>query len=235
MAGLSGAIGALVAHRDSLFLKRLSEDYKLDLAELTAKYLEAPAPAEKKKRVIKVRVSEDGKEIRCQGVTAKKEQCSFGPLPGQCFCKRHLPPATATEQPPTEQPQPESPQPDMPTIPEEPTPARDSPFEELELTPLLQLETPASEPKTEPPPEPRNLLEEIETLAAIHYEEKLEVLEQEQSALLDLLREQEAEEQAALAASDLPAPYEPPADSPSPPKAPPKRRQSIRPKVAKKK
>mgnify|MGYP003344549793 FL=1 len=77
MAGLTGAIQALVAHRDALFLKRLAEDYKLDLAELTSKYLEAPAPVEKKKRQIKVKVSADGKEIRCQGVTAKKEQCSF--------------------------------------------------------------------------------------------------------------------------------------------------------------
>ena len=117
MAGLTGAIQALVAHRDALFLKRLAEDYKLDLAELTSKYLEAPAPVEKKKRQIKVKVSADGKEIRCQGQTAKKEQCSFQPLAGKCFCKRHLPadlPAPAPASEPEEQLEF-----GLPTIPEE--------------------------------------------------------------------------------------------------------------------
>jgi len=230
MAGLTVAIQALVAHRDALFLKRLSEDYKLDLAELTGKYLEAPAPAEKKKRVIKVKVSADGKEIRCQGMTAKKEQCSFGPLPGQCFCKRHLQADTApqAEQPP----QPSSPEEQLPVIPEEEPVTEDDQVGFDKLSPLAPLKALESDGETEDSATPRNLLEEIEEMAEREYEQVQLRNEQEQESLLELLRQQEAEEAAAM--QELPAPYEPPPASPSPPKAAPKRRQSIRPKVAKK-
>ena len=54
-------VEALVAHRDELFLKRIAEEYKLDLAELCAKFLDVPAPKEKKKRAIKVKLTADGK------------------------------------------------------------------------------------------------------------------------------------------------------------------------------
>jgi hypothetical protein len=94
MATFSSAISALVAHRDTLFLQKIAEDYSLNFEELSAKFITVQVP--RKKREIKVKVSADGKEIRCQGLTAKKEQCSFGPLPGKCFCKRHEPKETET-------------------------------------------------------------------------------------------------------------------------------------------
>lgn len=93
----------LVAQRDAEFLKTIAADYKLDYEELVAKYL-VKAPEVKKKREVKVKVTKDGEEIRCKGVTAKKEQCSFQPLKGQCFCKRHLPKEEAPKEAPKEAP-----------------------------------------------------------------------------------------------------------------------------------
>jgi hypothetical protein len=268
-AGLTSAIQALVAHRDAQFLKRLSEDYSLDLAELTSKYLEAPPPAEKKKRVIKVKMTADGKEIRCQGQTAKKEQCSFGPLPGKCFCKRHLPaetPAPPAEQPagdlppiPEEDPylrdmeesvklmvhqveelreayqaigraEPESPEPAAAPEPEpEPfTVAEEDKVGFDQLSPLAPLKSLSDDDETQDPSTPRNLMDEMEQAMQEQYERAQQRAEEEQEALLAALRRQEEQEYV---------PYEPPAaspPSPSPVKAPPKRRQSSRPKVAKK-
>lgn len=271
MAGLTGAIQALVAHRDALFLKRLAEDYKLDLAELTSKYLEAPAPVEKKKRQIKVKVSADGKEIRCQGQTAKKEQCSFQPLAGKCFCKRHLPADLPAPAPASE---PEDPQLEfgLPTIPEEepksaaerlqdmldslgsdsdsetedpsakeygepvyseedlrgpaaPAPVPETPMAEVwaGLSPLAPLKS--------LPPSPETAEKSPCNLWAKHFEQQ----EAEQEQMLESLRQQELMEQMGHPEIDTSVPYEPPVASPSPPKVPAKRRQSIRPKVAKKK
>lgn len=88
---LVSQIAQLVAQRDAEFLKAVATDYKLNYEELVAKYL-VKAPEVKKKREVKVKVTKEGEEgPRCKGVTAKKEQCSFQPLKGGCFCKRHMP------------------------------------------------------------------------------------------------------------------------------------------------
>ena len=90
------ALQALVAHRDTLFLTRIAEDYKLDLEELKGKYTETCAVAFKvpKKRQAKVtKVAEPGAApaaAKCCATTAKKEQCKFSCLTGEVFCKRHL-------------------------------------------------------------------------------------------------------------------------------------------------
>ena len=225
-------VEALVAHRDELFLKRIAEEYKLDLAELCAKFLEAPAPKEKKKRAIKVKLTADGKEIRCQGFTAKKEQCSFGPLPGQCFCKRHLP-ASATPAVPEvpETPALLSPIPEAPEASESPAPFTVAEEDKVGFDQL----SPLAPAKSSEPPSlegtPCNLWAKLEEVQAEADQEELERelermrrSEQEQEDLLAALRKQEEEAE----------PYEPPADSPSPVKKAPKRRQSVRPKVAKK-
>lgn len=270
MAGLTGAIQALVAHRDALFLKRLAEDYSLDLAELTSKYLEAPAPVEKKKRQIKVKLSADGKEIRCQGQTAKKEQCSFGPLPGQCFCKRHLPAQAAPAPAPAAEPTTTQ---DLPVIFEEeeeepksaaerlqelladsdsetedpsakdygepvyseedlygPAPAAPAPVPETPMAEVWAGLSPLA-PLKSLPPSPETAEKSPCNLWAKHFEQQ----EAEQEQMLESLRQQELMEQMGHPEIDTSVPYEPPVASPSPPKAPPKRRQSIRPKVAKKK
>jgi len=90
------ACDALVRERDRVFLTRISTEYNLPIAELEAKYLEAAesaikVPKVKKARVAKVTV-EGGKPeaSKCQALTAKKGQCSFASLKGECFCKRHL-------------------------------------------------------------------------------------------------------------------------------------------------
>jgi hypothetical protein len=90
------ACDALARERDRVFIMRVSTDYKIDFTELEAKYLvEAETaikvPKQKKARVAKVSV-EGGKPVeeRCQALTAKKGQCSFSSLKGECFCKRHL-------------------------------------------------------------------------------------------------------------------------------------------------
>jgi|LakMenE09Jun09ns_1017247.scaffolds.fasta_scaffold06160_1 hypothetical protein len=224
-------VEALVAHRDELFLKRIAEEYKLDLAELCAKFLEAPVPKEKKKRAIKVRLTADGKEIRCQGFTAKKEQCSFGPLEGQCFCKRHLP-ASAPAEGTVTGPDLLSPIPEAPEAPEEPEPFTVPEEDQVGFDKL----SPLAPAKSSEPPSlegtPCNLWAKLEEVQAEADQEELERemermrrSEQEQEDLLAALRKQEEEAE--------PAPYEPPANSPSPKKAS-KRRQSVRPKVAKK-
>ena len=228
-------VEALVAHRDELFLKRIAEEYKLDLAELCAKFLDVPAPKEKKKRAIKVKLTADGKEIRCQGFTAKKEQCSFGPLAGQCFCKRHLP-ASATSDAPAEGvatgPEPLSPIPEALEAPEEP----EEPFTVAEEDQVgFDKLSPLAPAKSSEPPSlegtPCNLWAKLEEVQAAADQEELEREmeqmrrnEQEQEDLMAALRKQEEEEQEQ---------YEPPVASPSP-KKPVKRRQSVRPKVAKK-
>ena len=90
------ALQALVAHRDTLFLTRIAEDYKLDLEELKGKYTETCSGAFKvpKKRQAKVtKVAEPGAAptaAKCCATTAKKEQCKFSCLAGEVFCKRHL-------------------------------------------------------------------------------------------------------------------------------------------------
>jgi len=221
MSSFVFAVESLVAHRDELFLKRLSEDYKLDLAELCAKFIEVPAPKEKKKRAIKVRLTADGKEIRCQGFTAKKEQCSFGPLEGQCFCKRHLPPSTPAPAPAQTHTL-LSPIPELPEVPEEPSTEDQVGFDKL---------SPLAPTKTFDPPSlggtPCNLwakLEEVQSEADWEELERMRLSEQNQEDFLTALRKQEAAEAA----------YEPPLSSPPSPVKPTKRRQSARPKVAKK-
>ena len=90
------ALQALVAHRDTLFLTRIAEDYKLDFEELKVKYTETCSGAFKvpKKRQAKVtKVAEPGAAptaAKCCATTAKKEQCKFSCLAGEVFCKRHL-------------------------------------------------------------------------------------------------------------------------------------------------
>ena len=90
------ACDALARERDRVFLLRVSTDYNLPFAELEAKYLETAEAAIKVPKVKKVRVAkvtvEGGKPEppKCQALTAKKGQCSFAALKGECFCKRHL-------------------------------------------------------------------------------------------------------------------------------------------------
>lgn len=94
------ACDALARERDRVFLLQVSADYNIAFEELEAKYLVAAesaikVPKHKKVRVAKVTV--EGKEPkakpegeRCQALTAKKGQCSFSALKGECYCKRHL-------------------------------------------------------------------------------------------------------------------------------------------------
>lgn len=94
------ACDALARERDRVFLLQVAADYNIAFEELEAKYLVAAesaikVPKQKKPRVAKVTV--EGKEPktkpegeRCQALTAKKGQCSFSSLKGECFCKRHL-------------------------------------------------------------------------------------------------------------------------------------------------
>lgn len=105
------ACDALVRERDRVFLERIAQDYKLDLAELEAKYLTAAeaaikVPRQYKKREPKVAVAvavegvapaKPAKEPKakpeakcCAGTTAKKQPCKFSALKGEVFCKRHL-------------------------------------------------------------------------------------------------------------------------------------------------
>ena len=90
------ALQALVAHRDTLFLTRIAEDYKLDFEELKVKYTETCSGAFKvpKKRQAKVtKVAEPGAAptaAKCCATTAKKEQCKCSCQAGEVFCKRHL-------------------------------------------------------------------------------------------------------------------------------------------------
>jgi hypothetical protein len=239
-------VQSLVAARDLQFLERVAQDYKLDLAELTAKFLEVPPAAaeeKKKKRAIKIRLTSDGKEIRCQGFTAKKEQCSFGPLPGQCFCKRHLPASAAPEAPEAPAQVPETPAeaPEAPEAPEEAEPftvAEEDKVGFEDLSPLMALAPSKSLESSSHEGTPCNLWAKLEEVQAEADQEELDreltrrqALEKEHEDMLAALRKQE---EAESESEPEPAPYEPPANSPSPPKKAQKRRQSIRPKVAKK-
>lgn len=89
------ACDALARERDRVFLLRVAADYKIPFEELEAKYLvEAEAaikvPKQKKPRAAKVSVEGKPDGERCQALTAKKGQCSFSALKGECYCKRHL-------------------------------------------------------------------------------------------------------------------------------------------------
>lgn len=99
MSSFAETISAIVHHRDTEFIKRVAEDYKLDFDELKAKYTETSEKASvkvAKKR--KATVVVDGEEVpkktkgersACEGITAKKEPCKFSALKGGCFCLRH--------------------------------------------------------------------------------------------------------------------------------------------------
>jgi hypothetical protein len=251
-------VEALVAHRDELFLKRLAEEYKLDLAELCAKFLEVPVAKEKKKRAIKVKLTSDGKEIRCQGFTAKKEQCSFGPLPGQCFCKRHMPASAAPaapEEPEAQGPNPLTPIPEEPAEPEAPAPFTVPEEDKVgfdQLTPLTPAKSPEGTPcnlwakleEVQAEAEQAELDRELTRRQALEKEHEdmlaaLRKTEKEHEDMLAALRKaeqeavQEAMEELGIELEPGQVPYEPPVCTPSPKKAP-KRRQSMRPKVAKK-
>lgn len=94
------ACDALARERDRVFLQRVSTDYNIPFDELEAKYLvEAEGaikvPKQKKPRAAKVSV--EGAD-RCQALTAKKGQCSFSALKGECFCKRHMKAQTEPKQ-----------------------------------------------------------------------------------------------------------------------------------------
>jgi hypothetical protein len=94
------ACDALARERDRVFLLQVSTDYNIAFEELEAKYLVAAESAikvPKQKKVRAAKVTVEGKEPkvkpegeRCQALTAKKGQCSFSSLKGECFCKRHL-------------------------------------------------------------------------------------------------------------------------------------------------
>jgi hypothetical protein len=125
MASFADAINALVAERDRQFVERIATEYSLDLAELTAKYLETAAAAIKiprkyKKREpkeVKVTVVDGEKPVKapkapkapkektcCTAQTSKKEPCKFSALKGEVFCLRHLKASQTTENP--EEPKP---------------------------------------------------------------------------------------------------------------------------------
>lgn len=88
------ACDALCRERDRVFLQRVSTDYNIPFDELEAKYLteaEAAIKMPKTKAPRKAKVTVDGAETnKCQAMTAKKVQCTFSALKGECFCKRHL-------------------------------------------------------------------------------------------------------------------------------------------------
>jgi hypothetical protein len=89
------ACDALARERDRVFLVRVSTDYNIPFEELEAKYLveaESAIKVPKKKGVRKAKVTVEGQvdAPKCQALTAKKGQCSFSALKGECFCKRHL-------------------------------------------------------------------------------------------------------------------------------------------------
>ena len=89
------ACDALARERDRVFLMRVSTDYNIAFEELEAKYLvEAESaikvPKKKGPRKAKVTVEGQAEAPKCTAMTAKKGQCSFSALKGECFCKRHL-------------------------------------------------------------------------------------------------------------------------------------------------
>ncbi len=108
------ACDALARERDRVFLLQVSTDYKIPFEELEAKYLVAAesaikVPKQKKVRVAKVSVEGKPDAERCQALTAKKGQCSFSPLKGECYCKRHL--KQQSEAPKQDIPKPVKPEP----------------------------------------------------------------------------------------------------------------------------
>jgi hypothetical protein len=89
------ACDALARERDRVFLLKVSADYNIPYEELEAKYLveaEAAIKVPKKKGPRKAKVTVEGQTEapKCTAMTAKKGQCSFSALKGECFCKRHL-------------------------------------------------------------------------------------------------------------------------------------------------
>ena len=113
------ACDALARERDRVFLLQVSTDYKIAFEELEAKYLVAAesaikVPKQKKVRAAKVTVEGE----RCQALTAKKGQCSFSPLKGECYCKRHL--KQQSEAPKQDIPKPVKPAPKKATVKVEP-------------------------------------------------------------------------------------------------------------------
>jgi hypothetical protein len=89
------ACDALARERDRVFLQQVAADYNIAFEELEAKYLVAAesaikVPKQKKPRVAKVTVEGQTEAPKCQALTAKKGQCSFSALKGECYCKRHL-------------------------------------------------------------------------------------------------------------------------------------------------
>jgi hypothetical protein len=89
------ACDALARERDRVFLLRVSTDYNIAFEELEAKYLveaESAIKVPKKKGPRKAKVTVEGQTEapKCTAMTAKKGQCSFSALKGECFCKRHL-------------------------------------------------------------------------------------------------------------------------------------------------
>lgn len=85
------AIATALRARELSFIAQVAKDYNLPVAELTEKYY-AKKPATKKPKAVVV----EGAAVKCCGITAKKEQCKFGPLPGEKMCKRHMT-ASATD------------------------------------------------------------------------------------------------------------------------------------------
>lgn len=106
------AVDKMVRERDTAFLQKISDDYKLPFEELEAKYLKVSDAAVKVKRAYKKRepkmveiINSDGEKVQvavkankeegskekktCEAQTSKKEACKFSSLKGGCFCKRH--------------------------------------------------------------------------------------------------------------------------------------------------
>jgi len=108
------ACDALARERDRVFLLKVAADYNIAFEELEAKYLVAAesaikVPKQKKVRAAKVSVEGKPEGERCQALTAKKGQCSFSPLKGECYCKRHL--KQQSEAPKQDVPKPVKPEP----------------------------------------------------------------------------------------------------------------------------
>jgi hypothetical protein len=106
------AVDKMVRDRDSAFLRKIAEDYKLPFEELESKYLATAEAVVKVKRPYKKRepkmveiTNENGEKVQvpvakkeedsnkekktCEAHTSKKEPCKFSALKGGCFCKRH--------------------------------------------------------------------------------------------------------------------------------------------------
>lgn len=100
-------VDKLVRDRDTAFLQKIAEDYKLPFEELQSKYLTVAEEVVKVKRPYKKRepksvevINADGEKVQvpvkqdkdkktCEALTSKKEPCKFSALKGGCFCKRH--------------------------------------------------------------------------------------------------------------------------------------------------